>query len=266
SIVISSSKYNELYTDDEYDNKMKAFTSNYSFLFLGFSLQDVFTQRLLQQHRKYFKGNHYMLVSEESIQGTDILSFREEYGVKVITYNINDSDHYHEIKKFLNHLCDSHEGEKQIESSIDEKTSPNGKIVGAKITDFNANHEDSLFYKKLKLANIQDQSIYLSKLFYISAEKFIREAKRLGVSIEIIDGILAQVFMSYHDNFVRIYDSDKQNSQELLEVMHSSLEEIDLNRYVEQRIMPNRYESKGMIHLLADDEQKDIWWGSERFE
>jgi hypothetical protein len=262
SIVISSQAYENLYKDEHYDNKMKAFTSNHSFLFLGFSLKDVFTRNLLKQHKEYFKGNHYMLVPSGDVSTKTEKELREEFGVKIITYDVSGSSHCSEIHDFISDLLQSKEtqgGDKdQKEKKLD--------MIGARIDDFSENHEDSLFYKKLKLANITDSSIHLSKLFYISAEKFIREAKRFGVSIDIVDGILAEVFVDYHEKYVSIYNEDKKNSQELLNEMHKSLEEINLERYVSKKTKPSKRETKGLIHVLAEDEARDIWWGSERFE
>ncbi|WP_213810408.1 hypothetical protein [Jeotgalicoccus sp. WY2] len=59
------------------------------------------------------------------------------------------------------------------------------------------------------------------------------------------------------------YDDEKRTSKDLLTEIHKNLGEIDLERLVRDN-KPTANESKGFIHILADDDQKEIWWGDER--
>ncbi|URV79758.1 hypothetical protein M5C89_21220 [Bacillus velezensis] len=116
----------------------------------------------------------------------------------------------------------------------------------------------------MEIANIGEKLIEISKYFYIAAEKFIRTSRKLGLPKEFIDGILAEVFMKYKEKYVEIYDIEGKTSKELLIKIHENLENINIDRLVNNSNKPTTAESKGFIHVLADDEEKNVWWGSER--
>ncbi len=56
------------------------------------------------------------------------------------------------------------------------------------------------------------------------------------------------------------------NSQQFLEVVHKSLEQIEFGRYTElfQDNKADENENRGLIHILAEEEEKEVWWGGQR--
>lgn len=107
----------------------------------------------------------------------------------------------------------------------------------------------------------------LSTYFYIAAEKFIRESQKLGFPKEYIDNILVEVFLRYQEKYTLLYDLQNKDSNEVLIAIHEDLKEINIDRYKEAaHFNPMISETQGLIHVLADDSKKDVWWGSERFE
>ncbi|USK41736.1 hypothetical protein LIS77_24900 (plasmid) [Cytobacillus firmus] len=119
----------------------------------------------------------------------------------------------------------------------------------------------------MKLENINPMLIDLSSGFYVAADEYIREMNKLGMPLNLIDVILGQVFLEYKEKFVDTF-MKHGNSEEFLKEVHSSLENIDYGRYKEllKNNITNKYENKGFVHILADDEEKGIWWGEERFD
>lgn len=257
SIIISSEKYDEVYSKEEFGRSMSAFSSNYSFLFLGFSFDDVFVKKLVKEHKDFFKGTHYMLTSSGSIDSSKKEELSKDYGIRVIEYNINNSSHVIEIRKLLKIITS--EKTENIQNSY-EYPSVSIKELLTEETDY----EENLFYQKLKIENIGEDLRDISKFFYIASEKFIRRSKKLGLPKEFIDGILAEVFMMFKEKYSHIYIREGKTSEELLIEMHKNLNEINIDRLVDKSNKPTGSENKGFIHILADDKEKDIWWGSAR--
>ncbi|UQT52026.2 SIR2 family protein [Bacillus velezensis] len=121
SIIISSEKYDKLYSDETFDNMMKAFSSSYSFLFLGFSFNDTFVKTLVKNHKKYFKGTHYMLIDAKALDAKQRGELSREYGLRIIEYDASKSSHIEEIRKLIAEITE------EIADS-DEKTIAQSKV------------------------------------------------------------------------------------------------------------------------------------------
>nr|WP_281414403.1 ABC-three component system protein [Virgibacillus salarius] len=264
TITISSEKYEELYSDSTFDNMMRLFSGSFSFLFLGFSFNDVFVKSLVRNHKEYFKGTHYLLVNSGQLSTEQKGSLSREYGLKIIEYDIFDSTHAEEIRKILNKITGEDTNLSQAAKNPTKDTNHTSIGVDDLINCETETHEESLFYRKLKIANVGESLSEVSKLFYIAAEKFIRKSESLGLPKEFINQILAEVFMKYKERYVELYDIKGKTSEELLIEIHSNLEKINIDRLVNDTNRPTDSESKGFVHVLADDEEKDVWWGRER--
>ncbi|WP_346234888.1 ABC-three component system protein [Lysinibacillus telephonicus] len=263
NIVISQESYERLYNDKKYDNLLKLVTGTKKLLFLGFSFDDQFIRTLIQNHKEYFNGNHYILVNNPTPE--KMKEFREDYGLITIGYNAESSSHEEEIRKILSFLEEDEENlsatEMTAATSLGETI-----ILGATIMDTDRNLQGNLFYKKLVLENIEPTLIELSSLFYVAAEIYIRDLKKSGMNIEVINAILFNVLMEYQEEYANTYKK-YGNSQQFLEVVHSSLENIDFGRLkaaFKEHNKSNEKENKGFIHILADDSTKKIWWGEKR--
>ncbi|WP_213810409.1 SIR2 family protein [Jeotgalicoccus sp. WY2] len=196
SIVISPEKYDELYSDEQFDNKMKTFSSSYSFLFLGFSFSDTFVKELLKNHKEFFKGTHYLLTGNNQIDQNMIIKLRDQYGIKIIKYDVSNSTHVKEIRKLLTEIT-----EEKPNLMSPYKINP---AIGLEGLEKIQTHENNLFYRKLEIANIGEKMIKLSRMFYLAAEIFIRNCKNLGLPKEFIDGILGEIFMTYQEKYIEI--------------------------------------------------------------
>ncbi|ECB9828909.1 SIR2 family protein [Listeria monocytogenes] len=260
SIVISSEKYDLVYSDPRFNNYMSAFSSSYSFLFLGFSFDDVFVQELVKNHKEFFQGIHYMITSSDSVDSQKKDRLSKDFGIQIIDYDIQDSSHVEEIRKLLTEITDE-----QTQDGTGREKSPAYPSVGIEeLISGGEDYEENLFYRKLQLAKIGEDLRDISKYFYIAAEKFVRKSKNLGLPKEFIDGILAEVFMTYKEKYSEIYFRKGKSSEGLLIEIHKNLEQINIDRLVNESNKPTGSENKGFIHVLADDGEKDIWWGSER--
>lgn len=261
TIVLSRESYEKLYEEKKYDNILRLVTGTKKLLFMGFSFDDQFISRLIKDHKEYFQTTHYILVSDPTEEKIGFL--RKEYGLISIPYITEGSTHPLEIRKILNAISKPYNPE-----SGGKDTSVDGRghniIVGASLSELNQDVESNLFYKKLKLENIDEDTVELTKLFYVAAEKYIRQLKKSGMHITIIDAIFYKVFGKYKEKYVDTY-KQYGDSCEFVNVVHKSLETIDFGRYEKlfQGNKSDENENRGMIHLLAD-ENDDVWWGDKR--
>ncbi|PAA99818.1 ABC-three component system protein [Enterococcus canintestini] len=261
TIILSSDSYDKLYSDDHYKTLLGSITATHSFLFMGFSFGDIFIKNEFKKYWKLFKGTHYIITDKDSMSPENIKELVDDYGLVVIEIDPKQSNYVVEIRKILQYLtknADDENSDGDIILTTHRKASLD-ELVDSK------DKEDNLFYRKLKLANVSDNLIEVSKYFYIYAEIFIREWHRLGFDKKIIDTILASVFTKYKEKYATIYEMDGKTSGELVRSVHEDLEKIEINNLVES-IRPDQNEIKGLIHVLADDEEKKVWWGDERFE
>lgn len=262
SIVISTEKYNQLYSDENFDNLMKAFSSHYSFLFLGFSFNDAFLKNLIQKHKQYFKGTHYIITSVGSFDAKRKAELNREFGLKTIEYDPTNSSHVLEIRKIIDEITGVQKEKKTSKTGAPNNNSYAG--IGIDELKPNDEHNNNLFYRKLKISNINPKMCDLSKFFYIASEKFIRTSNIMGLPKEFIDSILAEVFLKYQEKYIEIYDIQGKTSEELLIEIHKNLEQINIDRFINDSTKPTLSETKGFIHILADDKDKNVWWGNER--
>lgn len=261
SIVLSRSSYDELYKNDKYENLLKLVTGTKKLLFMGFSFDDQFIRQLIKDHKDYFKGNHYIILDNPS-EGK-VKELKEVYGLITIKYNSEQSTHSDGIRKILAKMMELNNDEDTITQNQKKNSDV---ILGAQITDMQQNIEDNLFYKKLQIEGVDSALLDLSSAFYVAAEVYIRELKNSGMSIEVINAVLAKVLITFRE---RYYDTYKKfgDSEQFVGVVHESLEKINLGRlsklFSEEKIS-DRDENRGLIHILADDEIRGIWWGEKR--
>lgn len=265
TIVLSRDSYKELYANQKYDNLLKLVTGSKKLLFMGFSFDDQFIRTLIQEHKESFKGKHYILLDNPS--PTRIRELRSEYGLLTIPYDTENSSHTAEIRKILNQLAEPCSSEGSGNSNAQLAQQESSIAIGAGLKDFKKDLKGNLFFRKLLLENIDEAIIGLSADFYIAAEEYIRAMKKLGMTIDVINAILGQVFLEYKEQYITTY-RQYGNSEQFLSVVHKSLEKIDFGRYelLVKDNKSNKNENRGFIHILADSEEVDVWWGEERFD
>lgn len=206
-----------------------------------------------------YRGNHYLIISKDSLHRDKVLELNQKYGIKTIEYDSSDSSHLIEIRKILEEIT-----QEPVEVMPNTKVQSGVQFEELELT---GTHEANLFYKKLEIANVDPELRELSTLFYIAAEKFIRESMRLGFPKEYIDETLVEVFLRYREKYTVLYTLQKKDSNELLIAIHDDLRNINIDRYKSSgNFKPMASETQGMIHVLAEDAEKDVWWGSERLE
>lgn len=115
SVVITQETYSKLYNDKKYDQLFSLLTGTKTFIFLGFSFDDIFIQRILKDINQFFNTKHYILLDNPSKEQIEWL--KSTYNIETISYNSNDSSHAGEIRSILKDIASEAnlvEGENKI--------------------------------------------------------------------------------------------------------------------------------------------------------
>lgn len=262
SIILSSSKYKELYQQDNYIKFMELFGGTKTFLFLGFSFNDVYIQQVIKENKKYFRAKHYIILANPTDEM--IATLKKEYNIETIAYNPNDSSHVEEIRKILQSIFNETSEKHLLKQEEYEDLLPSKQEK--------ADLENSLFCKKLRLEDIHETRIDASKEYFFLAEQYFRWLKRSGIkeSERIADYILQQVYLKYKDEILEAIE-EKSSPDELWKKVHKELKILELDKLknkINIENMPNEYNKQGFVHVLADDKEsaQEVWWGDKRFE
>lgn len=264
SIIISQEKYKELYDNDVYRALFSVFSGVKTFLFVGFSFNDVFIQNIIKDNNEFFKSKHYIILANPTHE--NITYLKQTYNIETISYDPNKSSHQKEIKKIIDEICTIIP---EVENNSEECELPIDELPN---TDEKQQLEKNLFCRKLRVENIDEIKVDYSKECFFTAEQYFRWLKKSGLknSNKYADHFLALTYMKYKELLISTYEEDK-DSKKFLKVVHKSLGNLEftkLKKYISEDNMPNEINKQGFIHILADDmkSDKEVWWGEKRIE
>lgn len=260
SIIVSETKYKELYSESKYLNLFKLLQGTGVFLFLGFSFDDHYIQKIMRENNIHFNSKHYIVLDNPSEEQKNILI--NEFGLNVIEYDsMDDTKHAEKIREILNEIKESSKDNIDI-SNMDLKDEDETTVLT------NEKREDmdkSLFCEKIKLENIARETLDYSKDCFFLIEKQIRKLRNKGFSEKEINYILSIVYMKYSYIKNTIYRHTK-NSQVFLDKVHEELSKMKIDKLdnfcMEQELIS--YGKQGAIHVVANDINQNVWWGEKR--
>lgn len=259
SIVLTERSYKKLYTDEKYKRLFNLIGGSKAFIFIGMSFDDQFMRELMKDHIEVFKSKSFILLDEDQKDKYGIL--KANFNIEAITYNSVKDGHINGIRKIINELSDN-----PLEESS-EKNITAIKPIGAIYSEEKFSFvENSLFYKKLLLEDVDSLTLEISKLYFVAAEEYILQLRNAVINPEIIEKIFFIVFMKYLEQMKHEYSINKC-SQSFVEKVHEILESIDYSRYMDilskdMHILV--HEKQGLIHILANEDDGRIWWGDKR--
>ena len=260
TIIISEESYNQLYEQEKYKNMFSLLGASKAFLFIGMSFDDQFMRALLKNHVSIFKSKSFILLDKSQSDKFDEL--KKNYNIEVIEYDSSSSNHILAIRDVLKEIANS-------KSFPTNSINLECEVIGPKLDDKRLEtSEENLFYKKLKLENVDDSILELATLYFLAAEEYILSLRKNSVSKEILEKILYIVFATYKEEFVIEYKKNKC-SESFVNKVHSVLKDVDFSRHMidlESKQHITKLERQGLIHNLADDPIKGIWWGDHRIK
>ncbi|WXR60951.1 SIR2 family protein [Peptostreptococcaceae bacterium AGR-M142] len=265
SIVISSEKYKELYDDDVYKSLFSVFSGVKTFLFIGFSFNDVFIQNIIKDNNEYFKSKHYIILPNPTNE--NIRHLKQNYNIETISYNPAESSHCEEIRKILSDICSNTTNNTTGGEEINEEDIILDKLPNK---EEKLQLEKNIFCQKLRIEDIDELKVDYSKECFFFAEQYFRWLKKSGIknNSKCAEHFLALTYMKYKALLISLY-SDQKNSDIFLKAIHEELNKLEfakLNKYISYENMPNEFNKQGFIHILADDfeSENEVWWGEKR--
>jgi hypothetical protein len=113
----------------------------------------------------------------------------------------------------------------------------------------------------LDVEKIDYEYINFSKNMFFYSEHFLRKIKSNNVPVDVINDTFAKCHSQYLKIRVSQFRKDN-NSQNFVEKVVEDISNKDfkkLNKY----ITPQEPQKAGLIHILANDENRDIKWGDK---
>ncbi|WP_068505386.1 SIR2 family NAD-dependent protein deacylase [Paenibacillus kribbensis] len=256
SLVLTRNKYNQVYSEEKYKRLFSLISGSFVLLFMGFSFDDEYIRQLIQDYNDTFQARHFILLDRPSEE--IITDLKAKYRLEVISYDSTKSSHVKEIRRILNEIS-STEPPSSLQTDEDEffVEPPDPEIK----EDLNKN----LFCKKIKLERIDNETYEQSKDFFFFADRYIRKLRKKRFDERVIMTILTVCAMKYAD-IKKISYGSHFDSQLFIDEIHEQFGCLEYGRLTKviQECLPFDFENKGLIHVLADDWEKDIWWGDNR--
>jgi hypothetical protein len=106
TVVLGRRDYQELLLNAPYRKCMSMLCSQYTLLFIGFSLTDPDLQLTLDLHRAEFAGNtvnHYALLPQPAAGAVTTRRYQKDYGITLLSYKPS-TDSHPEVELFLSEL------------------------------------------------------------------------------------------------------------------------------------------------------------------
>lgn len=107
SIVFSRKSYDTVYEQPSFGDDFHVLREGYTFLFMGFSFDDVYFTKLFDQLIVRHKARHYILFDRSQEKNTARLQELEQrYGVTAIFYDVTGNDHVTGIRDYLERMIE----------------------------------------------------------------------------------------------------------------------------------------------------------------
>lgn len=132
-------------------------------------------------------------------------------------------------------------------------------VAGYQSLEVENQYEDELFVMKLIVADIPSDTNRVARELFLNAEcirKILRTSSDRQRLIELYEGIR----QLYRDSYAKYLSGGIPNSGLLLAEVHEKITASDATLL--RTIVPQvkSYHKQGMLHQLANDPKRDIWW------
>ena len=118
---------------------------------------------------------------------------------------------------------------------------------------------DENFVLKLLLADVHNEIIYNAKESFLNAEcsrKFFKSSS----DQKILNELFKKIRTLYRASYGRYVSGELKNSNELVNEIHAKIMQEDEKMLKTFLPLIKSWHKQGMIHQLANNLEKDIWW------
>ncbi|MFY1930768.1 ABC-three component system protein [Achromobacter xylosoxidans] len=198
---------------------------------------------------KYFYGAHDRLVVKQSAIGTD----DQEQDVICC-----DDDHLS--------ICKPEQGGILITATVSLISEFNAQTATLPVQTiaYPEQFDDEIFVLKLLLADVHDASIRNSKEFFLNAEyarKYL-SSRSDQEKLQNLYGRIRTIYQNSYESHVAANGNGKSTT--LVAAVHRRIMDEDATFLKAAHPMLQALHKMGMLHQLANDLGKDIWWSEDR--
>lgn len=215
-------------------------------------LNDEWVKLSIKPTIKYFYGTHDDIVPKSSAIGTD----------NVIQDYIACNDTHTSIAKpegadsitvtaAIKFLKDFIEGET---SEVD---------LTPKTLESDSQFADEYFVLKLILADVHASTVKNSKEHFLNAE-YARKLFSSASDQKSFNDLYGRIRTLYQDSYDRYVNDPNMNSGTLVSDIHEKIVSEDSSYLKSALPLIHALHKKGMLHQLANNLDKDIWWSEEK--
>jgi hypothetical protein len=214
-------------------------------------LNDSWVKLSLKPPIKYFYGTHDDIVTKNSAIGTDNL----------VQDQIACNDTHTSIAKPTSSSATITAVIKFLKDFIQGDTTDQN--LDLKSLESDSQFDDEYFVLKLLLADVHISTVKNSKEHFLNAE-YARKLFSSASDQKAINDLYGRIRTVYQDSYDRYVNDSNMTSGMLVSEIHSKIVSEDSN-YLKSGIpLIHALHKKGMLHQLANDLNKDIWWSEDK--
>ena len=103
SLVFTRASYDRLYDSPRFCEEFQQLRTHFTFLFMGFSFDDEYVQRLFERVLQRFEAQHFIMLDQRVIErdGEKAERLKEKYGLETICYDASADGHTMAISRRL---------------------------------------------------------------------------------------------------------------------------------------------------------------------
>ena len=198
---------------------------------------------------KYFYGTSDAVVAKQSAIGTDNLE------QDVICF---DEDHVS--------ICKPARGGVLVTATVALISQFHAEVTPFQLQTiaYPEQFDDEIFVLKLLLADVHDASIRNSKEFFLNAE-YARKFLSSRSDQEKLQNLYDRIRTIYQNSYEsHVATNGDRNSTTLVAAVHKRIMDEDATFLKAAHPMLQALHKMGMLHQLANDLGKDVWWNEER--
>lgn len=215
-------------------------------------LNDEWVKLPIKPSIKYFYGTHDTTVPKTSAVGTDNIiqdqiacnddhtSIAKPAGLTSTTMNA--------IIKFLKEFIEGETHDLNLE---------------VKSLDSDNQYDQEYFVLKLLMADIHHSTITNCKENFLNAE-YARKLFSSSSDQKVFNDLYGKIRSLYQDSYDRYLADPSVNSGMLVSELHSKILSEDSLFLKSALPLINGLHKKGMLHQLANDLSRDIWWSDDK--
>lgn len=123
--------------------------------------------------------------------------------------------------------------------------------------------DNEIFVLKLLVADVHKTLVYNAKSTFFNAEYMRKFLIHQSIGVDELTALYSKIEHLYSIAFGKILGGTIKNSNDLITEIHQNI--LDEDKAFLKSTIPliDAYHKTGMLHQLANDLEKDVWWAKE---